>query len=99
VLVSNDYWTGRIIEKVRELGLYEKTLIYVTADHGFDEGQKRHSDAPYVFLATNDKGVMRRGERADIAPTILERFGVDLADLEPPLDGHTLTEPYEAAKW
>lgn len=92
-LISNDLWTGKIIEKLKELGSYDKTIIYVTADHGFDEGKTAHSNAPYVFLATNDKKVIRKGLRQDIAPTILERFGLDLAKLDPPLDGISLTKP------
>ncbi|MBM2825782.1 MAG: Alkaline phosphatase [Dehalococcoidales bacterium] len=98
-LISADTWTGRIMEKLKELGIYDKTLLYVTADHGFDEGMTSHNDAPYVFLATNDSKVLRRGERADIAPTILKRFGLDLDKITPPLDGHTLTEPYKPPLW
>jgi len=92
-LISNDLWTGKIMEKLKELGLYDKTLIYVTADHGFDEGQTTHRDAPYVFLGTNDPKVTRRGERADVAPTILARFGLNLGGFEPALDGQPLTSP------
>lgn len=98
-LISADTWTGKIIQKLKELNLYDKTLIYVTADHGFDEGKKSHGDAPYVFLATNDSGVMRRGGRADIAPTILDRFGLDLTKINPPLDGHPLTKPHNQPIW
>ncbi len=89
-LISADSWLGKIVTRLKELNLYNDTLIYVTADHGFDEGKRSHIDAPYVFLATNDKGVIRDGERADIAPTILDRFGVDLNKLDPPLSGHSL---------
>jgi len=92
-LISNDLWTGKIISKLKELGLYDKTLVYVTADHGFDEGKTSHNDAPYVFLGTNDPKVARRGERADVAPTILARFGLDVSSLEPALDGQPLTSP------
>jgi hypothetical protein len=92
-LISNDAWTGRIVQKLKELGLYDKTLVYVTADHGFDEDKTSHSYAPYVFLATNDPLVKRAGMRHDIAPTILDRFGIDLSKLEPPLDGEPLTKP------
>ena len=53
----------------------------------------------FVFLATNDSTVIRRGYRIDIAPTILKRLGVDLSQLEPPVDGHPLTERYEPAIW
>ena len=90
---SDDEWTGKIVAKLRELGLYEKTLVYITADHGFDEGKTTHSNAPFVFLATNDPRVNRNGDRADITPTILKRFSLDLSKIEPPLDGIPLDEP------
>jgi len=92
-LISNDTWTGKIIDRLKELGLYDKTLVYVTADHGFNEDGSGHSYAPFVFLGTNDPKVQRDGMRQDITPTILDRFGVDLGKLEPPLDGESLTRP------
>jgi predicted AlkP superfamily pyrophosphatase or phosphodiesterase len=98
-LISADFWTGQIIKTLKDLHLYDQTLVYVTADHGFDEGMTGHSDAPYVFLATNDTGVVRSGEREDIAPTILDRFGLDLKMISPPLDGYPLTRPYKAPLW
>jgi len=98
-LISDDYWLGRIMQRLRLLGLYDQTLLYVTADHGFDEGETTHSDAPYVFLATNDRLVLRSGERADIAPTILYRFGLDLTKIFPPLNGSPLCFPAPKPKW
>lgn len=92
-LISNDTWTGKIIDKLKELGLYDKTLVYVTADHGFDENGKSHKYAPYVFMGTNDPKVKRDGMRQDVAPTILARFGLDLTQFEPRLDGEPLTAP------
>jgi len=90
---SCDRWLGEIIAKLKRLGLSDNTLIYVTSDHGFVEGQNNHKYAPYVFLATNDKEVKRNGDRADIAPTILKRFGLDVKSIEPLLDGAPLDEP------
>jgi len=98
-IISDDTCTGKIVAKLKELGLYDKTLIYITADHGFDEGLTSHRDAPYVFLGTNDAAVVRRGQRTDITPTILKRFGMDLSKINPPLDGRPLTEPYEPPIW
>lgn len=92
-LISNDTWTGKILDKLGELGLCDKTLVYVTADHGFNEDGTGHSYAPFVFLGTNDPKVMRDGMRQDVAPTILARFGLDLGKLEPTLDGEPLTQP------
>lgn len=100
-IISGDAQLGRLVEKLRALNLYDKTKIYVTADHGFDVGDKNHGYAPYVFLGTNDKKVMRDGTRADIAPTILDSFGLDLSKIEPQLDGESLrlpaTKPVEKA--
>lgn len=90
---SDDEWLGKIVAKLKELGLYEKTLVYVTADHGFDEDKKGHGYAPYVFLATNDRAVNRNGIRSDIAPTILKRLGVEVSKIEPKLEGIPLDEP------
>jgi hypothetical protein len=90
---SDDEWTGKIVQKLKELGLYDETLLYITADHGFDEGRKTHSYAPFVFLASNDPNLARNGDRADITPTILKRFGLDLSKIEPSLDGAPLDEP------
>jgi len=92
-IISADKWTGRIIERLRELKLYDKTLVYISVDHGFDEGKKSHKKAPYVFMATNDKGVVRGGYRVDIPVTIMERMGLDLAKIDPPLTGSSLTKP------
>lgn len=91
-LISNDLWTGKIIDELKKLGIYDKTLVYVTADHGFDEGGTNHNNAPYVFLATNAKNITRDGRRQDVAPTILEAFGLDLSTIEPKLDGIPLTQ-------
>lgn len=90
---SDDLWTGKIIDRIKELGIYERTMIYITSDHGFDEGLQSHRYAPYVFLATNDRLINRNGTREDIAPTVLKRMGLDLSTIEPKLDGIPLDEP------
>jgi len=97
--ISADFWLGKIVDKLRQLGIYNNTLIYITADHGFDEGKKKHTDAPYVFLATNDKEVKYSGTRADITPTIYDRLGIDIKKFSPPLDGRSLTKPVEQIPW
>lgn len=92
-IISGDAQLGRLVEKLKALKLYDTTRIYVTADHGFDVGKSGHGYAPYVFLGTNDKKVIRDGTRADITPTLLDRFGLDLSKLEPKLDGESLLKP------
>jgi len=93
-LKDDDAWTGRIMDKLRQLDLYHQTLIYVTADHGFDEGAYGHRYAPYIFVATNDTTFVRKqGTREDLAATVLERFGVDLSKIDPPLNGIPYDQP------
>lgn len=89
-IITNDEWLGRIVQKLKDLGLYGKTRVYVVSDHGFDEGKTSHSDAPHVFFATNDPTVGNAGDRKDIAATILWRLGFDLTQIDPPLDGKPL---------
>ncbi len=91
-LVSSDTCTVQIVEKLRQLGIYNKTYIYVTTDHGFDEGKKTHGNATRIFLVTNDPRVSRDGDRADVAPTILKRFGLDPERFTPPFAGASLDQ-------
>ena len=91
-IITCDEWLGKIVARLKEYDLCEKTVIYVTTDHGFDEGRRRHSMAPYIFLATSDKRVKRRGNQRDIAPTILSLF-MEVEKIEPPFPGRSLAEP------
>ncbi len=88
--IKEDTWIGNIMARLKKLKLYEKTLIYVTADHGFDKGEKTHNNAPDIFLVTNDRAVKKNGTQADIAPTILSQFNIDLTKLVPKLPGKAL---------
>jgi len=81
---------GRFFERLRELGLYEKSLILVSADHGetmanadllFGHGVL-DQDVVHVPLLVKLPGNDRAGTRVsrpvqlvDIYPTILERMG------------------------
>jgi hypothetical protein len=89
-LIDCDAWLGKIEAELGKLGIDGKTAVYVTADHGFDEGAKQHKNAPYVFLATNDRAVTHKGTRADITPMILKRLGIELGKIDPPLTGKPL---------
>ena len=91
-IIMYDQWLGSIISKLKELKIWDKTLLYVTADHGFDEGGKTHENAPDFFLATNNKQITKNGDRKDITPTILWSYGFDLGSILPPLDGSVLVD-------
>ena len=42
---------------------------------------------------TTDPKVLRDGDRADITPTLYDRFGLDPARFDPPLQGRSLLRP------
>jgi Ca2+-binding EF-hand superfamily protein len=89
--IACDDQLEKILTWLKEERLYTQTLIYVTADHGFDEHGKGHSFAPHSWLVTNDKKVTRGGIIADVPATIMVRFGIDISKLEPKLIGTELT--------
>jgi arylsulfatase A-like enzyme len=93
---------GRIVERLKALGIYDSTVIVVTADHGdgfLEHGFISHSTTPYeelvrvplvVKLAAGRGAGLRIGAQVrlvDVMPTILEVAGVD-EDLA--LDGCSL---------
>jgi hypothetical protein len=92
--VACDEQLGKMMEWLKQNKLDDNTLFYVTADHGFDANSTNHFHAPEIWLATNDRKVIRGGSLADIAPTVLWRFGLDLAKIDPKLKliGAPLTE-------
>ena len=90
-IITCDKWLGDVKRELAELGISDRTLIYVTSDHGFDEGLRSHKNAPYVWLATNDKRIKAdAADQMDIAPTILERDGIPPETMSPKMPGKTL---------
>lgn len=97
-LILADEWLGQIVFKLKELELYKETLLYVTTDHGFETAGVvehrgfEHRQQSHTFLATNDMAVQRGGNRKDITPTILSRYGIVLGDIFPKLNGASLID-------
>jgi predicted AlkP superfamily pyrophosphatase or phosphodiesterase len=90
-LMECDRWLGAILDEVAQKGIDDRTVVYVTADHGFEVGAKQHGNAPHIFLATNDIG-LRGGQQRDVAPTVLSGLGVDPSKVTPALPGKPLRE-------
>jgi phosphopentomutase len=88
-LAECDRWLGAILDALVNNGVADRTLVYVSADHGFDVGTKQHGHATHIFLGTNDPN-LRPGQQRDIAPTILSAMGVDPAGIKPALAGTRL---------
>ncbi len=93
-LVDVDRWTGQLLDKLEALGVLTRTYVYIVTDHGFDESKTSHKNAPFGFLASNDKLVTRHADRRDLAPTILKHYGISLEKLQntPPINGHPLDQ-------
>ena len=87
-----DHAIGRILNKLRERGVYDETLVIAVADHGEaqeDHGESTHGVLVYdavlrVPLIVRDPGGERAGERsdeiasvADVYPTISEALELD----------------------
>ncbi|MFH1585818.1 MAG: alkaline phosphatase family protein [archaeon] len=89
---NDDRKLGEIIIKLKELGIYNKTFIYVVTDHGFGENKKAHQNAPYGFFASNDPDIVRSSNRMDITPTLLEKYGLSLGAIgdAPAVNGQSL---------
>jgi len=97
---ADDMWLGTIVAQLKRLGVYETTYIYLVVDHGFDEGNTSHSNAPYIFLATNDPLMPFYNDtwQWDVAPTALRRAGLDISQISPPLTGTPLVPPHAPIK-
>ena len=101
-IAFTDYHLGRVINRLKELGLFEKTLIIITGDHGeefFEHGNKGHRITLYdesvkipliVILPGMDlKGIKiaRQAGIIDIAATILDFLGLPI---KLPMHGRSL---------
>jgi hypothetical protein len=97
-----DFLLGRLLDRLRELGIYDRALVVVTSDHGasFVPGDRRRNVTPVNFgdvlpvpLFVKLPGQARTGSpdrtalTIDILPTIAEVVG---ATIPWSLDGHSL---------
>jgi predicted AlkP superfamily pyrophosphatase or phosphodiesterase len=102
-----DRCLGEMLKTLHRNGILDRTVVYITADHGFDESSApypinpekpgySHIQAPYIFLASSDgsQPLVRVGLQRDVAPLMLERLGLPLSvDGIPPLPGASMTRP------
>jgi hypothetical protein len=104
-LQFTDMQLGRVLERLRETGLYEKCLLVVTADHGISF---RTADARRVITETNRNDILsvplfvkvpgqnagaiseKNAEVVDILPTVAELVGIRLNS---PVDGRSVFCP------
>lgn len=101
-IAFTDHHLGMIFDRMRELGVLDRTLIVITGDHGtefFEHGNKGHRTTLYdetvkiplivVLPDKNLKGMKIKQQAGiiDIAPTILDYLGLPVV---PPMQGHSL---------
>jgi arylsulfatase A-like enzyme len=102
-LTYHDKWFGHFLDRLRQLGVLNDTVIVYTADHGeefFEHGSVGHGHTLYeellhVPLAIRFPGAIRGGTRVeesvelvDVVPTVLEMTGREPL---PEAEGRTLT--------
>ncbi len=99
-IISDDVGTGEIVRKLKDLGIYEDTIIMVTTDHGFVENRYGHhscqSSTKNVWIVSNRRRVIDNqdaiAKQTSIVPTIFDIFGID-KDVSPPFAGQSLLVP------
>ena len=104
-IAFNDHHFGRLIDRLKELGLYDTSLIILVSDHGeefldhggWEHGVTLYEEQLHVPLIVKLPGGASAGRRidaiarqVDVVPTILELLGI-----APPaaLDGASLLRP------
>lgn len=106
-----DFHLGRILDLMDELGLWEDTMLIVNTDHGFLLGehdwwakccQPFYNEIAHTPLFIWDPRCAKKGERRrslvqtiDLAPTLLDFFGVDIPS---DMQGVSLRETIECDK-
>jgi arylsulfatase A-like enzyme len=85
-----DYWIGKLVDGLKQRGLYDRTMVVITADHGdefFDHGRLEHGTTYYeemmrvpLVVRVPGEGTGRRIEQQvgliDLMPTILDVLAV-----------------------
>lgn len=93
-LTMVDKWFGRLIDTVKEMGIYDDTLIIVTTDHGHLLGEHGYTGKNYMhqynqianiplFIRMPGCGRKRVDEitqNIDLMPTLLEYFGIPVPE-------------------
>jgi arylsulfatase A-like enzyme len=105
-----DFELGRLFARLKELGLYDNSLIVVTSDHGENFGDRHmldHGIALYHDEVNVPLVVKYPGQNAgrtvddlvsqiDIAPTILEAAGIPRPNA---FAGQSLTRPIDSERY
>jgi arylsulfatase A-like enzyme len=101
-VASNDERFGRVLDRLRELGLYDDALVLFVADHGeefFEHGWWAHGKTlhgeqlrvPFIAKFPRGWGAGRRvtalAQQVDVLPTVLDYLG---REVPAPVQGRSL---------
>ena len=94
LMTMTDVHFGRLVDKIKDLGMYNDTLIIVTSDHGYFLGERELFGKNYMHnynelaalpLFLKDPYGRKVGDRIsavsqniDIMPTILDYFNIEI---------------------
>ena len=90
-IAFTDYCIGQVTDKLKELGLYDSTLIVIAGDHGemlYEHNEKTHSyfiyqgavKVPLIFKlpgTQKPKRIKKLAGLIDIVPTICSLLGIE----------------------
>ncbi len=92
---------GKTLDALSAAGLAENTLVFTSADHGFNPTGAQHqlrdgaeiTDIPISASGIGLNPAAVNPTILDVTPTILAAMGVDLSLLDPSLPGQSLLAP------
>jgi choline-sulfatase len=106
-IAYTDHCIGQVVDKLRELGLYDSTMIIITSDHGEMLGQ--HGEGfhgyfiyqpairvPLIFKlprSSKHKRITSTVGLVDIVPTVCSVLGIDLST---PVQGQDLSPCFDS---
>lgn len=110
-VTMTDHWFGKMLGKLRSLGMYEDTLIILTTDHGHLLGEHGftgknythvYNELSHIPLWVKQPGGRGAGEKRecltqniDLMPTLLEYFGIPSQER---VTGEALTSCLQSGK-
>lgn len=96
LVTMTDHWFGKLINKLKELNMYEDTVVIMTTDHGYFLGERDYLGKNYMHLYNELAHLpliikFPHGERAgeqvnqitqniDVMPTVLDFNGIKIPD-------------------
>jgi len=90
-IAFTDYCIGRVIEKLKEVDIYDSSLIIITGDHGESQGEHgENTHGYYIYQSTvkvplvfilpggpRDKRIKEPVGLVDILPTVCSLLGIE----------------------